>query len=669
MNKYLNFLVVILAVYINTNSHIYKFVDYNTWLNTMGDKYSNIYLINDVNYCVISNQGIINNEYICTQNIIPIQNYLNMTQHKITQIIPTKHKYSYWSVMLWSWYLYIGLYIIYKYIIDWIKQRIFTKSQTLSKENNEIAANNESSTKSTSFFGGSFDSLYGGMYSGLMGNSNNVEVKSQLDPTITIDNFIGCNNIKKDINKIINQIKYNDVYKLSECELPKGLLLIGNPGCGKTHLVKTIINATGMNYIFTTGSDMNKIFVGSGSSQIGQIFQKARANKPCLIFFDEADTLLKKRTHSESTTSSTEFGSTICKLLSEMDSLKTESGVIVIFATNMNVDFVDGGILRAGRVDQVIHIDNPTFEERIDLFKMYLGKLLNEQINLDAVSKLSYGLTGSDIKKIINCIKINKVNEYLESNQDKIESKGQKYIIKNDENIPIIITTEDIDKEISKCILGLERDRNVNPINKKIIAYHEAGHAIMACLIKNSTIPNKICISINSKSLGYTMFPQDDDDLLMKTSVSQLFIEIMILYSGRMSEKIFMNEITCGAEDDYKKARKILKRLMLGGMLVPEYNLLEYDNTGNASFNTKMPEYIEKEIFQLNKIILEQVEKLLRDNSDIIIDTANKIIEYGSITYDDIDVIFAQNNKKEYIGSYDIGNLYKIMEDKILNVQ
>ena len=202
--------------------------------------------------------------------------------------------------------------------------------------------------------------------------SNEDKTNSEIQ---TIDNFIGCNNIKKDINELITQIKFHNIFSLIDCNLPKGILLLGPPGCGKTHLVRTIINATKINYIFTSGSDFNKVFVGSGTLMLNQIFTKARENKPCLIFIDEADALIKKRNFSDSSAISTEFGSSLCKLLAELDSIKTEAGIVVVFATNMNEQYIDRALMRAGRVDKILHITETTFEERKQLFKMYLKEL------------------------------------------------------------------------------------------------------------------------------------------------------------------------------------------------------------------------------------------------------------------------------------------------------
>ena len=663
--KILYFALLFIVLYTQFNSHTYKYIDYDNWQNYISGQ--KIYLINENDYCVLSKLGLIFNEYICTQNIAIQQNYLNTSKYNINQIITVdtnKTNFYGWIILFYVLYFITTriFNLIYSFIGKIYKLLLSPKQLDLDETSSTSTSNTSTSTSNTSTTTTTSTSLLDKIYDfGIFGNVSKIEVKTDSDPNITIDNFIGCANIKKSINKVINQITYNNIYKNNNCELPKGILLIGPPGTGKTHLVKTIINATGMKYIFTSGSDFNKMLVGSGSSTVTELFKKARENKPCLVFIDEADTILKTRSHNETSGASTEFSATICKFLAEIDSLKTESGVIVIFATNMDEDYIDKGMIRAGRVDQIIHINHPTLEERIELFKMYLKKLYKEdQIDLNKVAKLSYGLTGSDIKKIVNLIKINKVHSYIESNTDKIhsiinvENHFKNYFL--NEDIPINITTLDIDKEISKCILGLERERKINQSNRKIIAYHEAGHAIMAYLIKDSICPSKICISINSKSLGYTLFPQEDDDLLLKTSIKQLLIEVMILYAGRASEKIFVGEVTCGAEDDYMKARKILKRLVMNGMIVPEYNFVERSNKED-----KIPEYIEKQIISINKIILCEVDNLLKTSSSIVDKTAEKIMEFGSIISDDIDEIFKLESKSNLISSYDIMKIYDLI--------
>jgi ATP-dependent Zn protease len=322
---------------------------------------------------------------------------------------------------------------------------------------------------------------------------------------------------------------------------------------------------------------------------------------------------------------------------------------------------------------------------------MYLDKLMNASINLDLIAKLSYGLTGSDIKKIVNSIKINKVYEKtldLKSKEEEIEKEDADFIIEskkeifqeltksliqrirkfnkfikskqnkkldtNDFELEIKPTTSDIDKEINKCILGLERERKINLTNKKLISFHETGHAIMSFLLKDTKLPTKICISITSKTLGYTMYTQDDEDLIMGSSINNLIAQVMILYAGRAAEKLFMKEITAGAEDDYMKARKILKRLVMNGMLYPEFNFVE----SNGQEQQKVPEHIEKLLSKINKYLIQEVDQILTDNSDIIKLTAEKIQESGSINGQDIFNIFESIGKTHLIQSIGTNQFY-----------
>ncbi len=684
MSKFFIFyliLVVILFNFLNeSNQKKFKFIQLNEWTQ-MASNSSNVYLYND-NYCVkesnfynltnspnlsalsyssnYSNPNITTqtNSYYCVSNVKPVYTQVNFTELNITSITPldTSKSNSSFSLLSFNSIIYIvWILVILSFYLKSNSKNIF--SQAINQD----------------------------------------DVKTDSDSKTTIDNFIGCANIKNDIDKVINHIKYNSIYKKFNCEIPKGIMLLGPPGCGKTHLVKTIIKSTGINYLFTSGSDINKIFVGSGSLNISNLFEKARASKPCLIFIDEADTLIRKRAYGQETSSgaTNELGSTLCKLLAELDSIKTEAGIVVVFASNMPEDQIDKALLRAGRVDQIIHIGYPTLDERIELFKMYLGDMMNESIDLNLIGKLTYGLTGSDIKKIINSIKINKVygktielnNNTKDENKDGDKNKeetdividGKKELFSNitksliqrirklkknnnfDENdikIDIKPTTSDIDKEINKCILGLERERKINLTNKKLISYHETGHAIMSFLLKDTKLPTKICISITSKTLGYTMYTQDDEDLIMGSSITNLIAQVMILYAGRSAEKLFMCEITGGAEDDYMKARKILKRLVMNGMIYPEFNYVE-TNGYNGQEPQKIPEHIEKILSKINKYLIQEVDQILIENSDIVKLTAEKIQELGSINNQDITNIFESTGKTHLIQSIGTDQFYK----------
>ncbi len=769
----------LLVYYIISDKRVYNFEIYDVWKNNINNK--QIYVFNEHDYCVKTHTNLLYTYYDCSQNIELKKNdihtfvsnknnkasrFIFSTETNLLSVLVYIISFVFTLISMCITLIIVMIIYTFGYITHLYKEILnffVLMPSFFSNKPINISIEAETGTESKSEIkteetDKTFD--LNTMIENIL-SPDELIVNENKDNTVTIDNFIGCENIKKDMNKLILQIKYEKIYKTNDCMLPKAVLLLGPPGVGKTHLVKTIINSTGMKYIFMTGSDFNSRYVGSGTAAVSKLFKKARKNKPCLIFIDEADAILKTRHTSDDSAAAVSFNSTICKFLAEMDSLKTESGVIVIFASNMDIEQVDKGLNRSGRIDQIINMTLPTFEERILLFKMYLKNLYDEKlIDLNKVAKLSYGLTGADIKKIVNFIKINKTHNFVDninktinekstekstdetktddkstdekstdnkstdetktddkstdkSTDDKSTDETKTDETKTDDKstdetktddksidetktdetktdetqtddksidetktdetktdekstdetktdiIDIKITTEDIDKEISKCIFGMERERKINELNKKIIAYHEAGHAILGFLIKNSTIPTKICISINSKSLGYTLFSQDDDDLLVKTTITQLLIEVMTLYGGRMSEKIFIGDITCGAEDDYSRARKILKRLLMNGMLILENNYVDYKDK-----NLKANDEIELQLKSINKIILEEVKNLLETNAVLVHEISAMIIEYGSITSDDVYEIFKTNNMNEKLNSYDIN----IILTKISNV-
>lgn len=631
-----------IIIFTITDNNYFNAITYSEFTKLLTDN-STLYKNHD-KLCLFNNTDFLaNSYYYCANYIEPIIQKINITDNKVVPLtFSTNELFSFWNIFIMA-----SIYTLYNIFSNFKKTPFGTDSSDIvvKKSNTEDKTNSKS----------------------------NSEIQ-------TIDNFIGCSNIKKDINELITQIKFHNIFSSNDCNLPKGVLLLGPPGCGKTHLVRTIINATKINYIFTSGSDFNKIFVGSGTQMLNQIFTKARENKPCLIFIDEADSLIKKRNFSDSSAVSTEFGSSLCKLLAELDSIKTEAGIVVVFATNMNEKYIDPALMRAGRVDKILHITEPTFEERKQLFKMYLKELYdNSTVDLDTISKLSGGLTGSDIKKIVNSLKINKINTYISELQTEIETTKTmadkiklpfNFLLKNmkvdltnlqvNSKITYQINTKEIDNEINKCIMGLERERPINQINKKLISFHEAGHAIMSFLLKDTKLPTKICISITSKTLGYTMYLNDEEDLIMNTSINNLMREIMILYSGRSAENIFMNEITCGAEDDYLKARKILKRLLLNGMLIPEINLISDTN------EEKIPENIEKIMSKINSYLIRKIELELKFHEKIVSETAELIVLNGSITGDNIEQIFIKNNMSEYIHSIVIEKIIAEIKNDIV---
>jgi len=608
--------IYILKHFVNTYFNIKQFVSISDFINILSINSINniLYTENSDNnnyiYCIYNNTCV----YIQKDQNINFLNSINSSYIKFENV-----EYLSFSDRFISYFNYIYNLLIYFWIFNIIISVILKNSTILSSDIKIINFKNNNS--------------------------------------FNLDNYIGCSNVKKEITQIINYIKHFNIYNSNNCYLPKGIILTGSPGCGKTYLVKCISQATGINLIFNSGSDINQLYVGSGSMKINKIYKKARQNKPCIVFFDEADTIISKRSLNSDSGVSKEFNSTINKLLTELDSLTTENGVITIFATNMKEEYIDKAILRAGRVDKIINIDEPTMEEREKLFNMYLKELNNEEIDYNKISKFSAGLTGSDIKKISNNLRVNNIEKLIDDkdiNNNYIIKKGFCYKNKKAKIFNYKINTEDIEREINKCIMGFERDKKINIENKKLIAFHEAGHAFMAFILKDYIKPTKICISITNKSLGYTLSLPDEEDLIIKSSFINIIKHIMVLYSGRACENIFMNMITCGAEDDYLKARRLLNRIVKNGMMIKGYNLM-IDNDKNNIFNKNIEEYLRK----VNIMILDYIDEIIKNNDKIIKDIAEKIENDISITDKDIINIFEKHRLNNLISSIDISNFTK----------
>lgn len=573
-------------------------------------------------------------------------------------------------------------------------------------------------------------------------------VKKHTDINDT-NEFIGCSNIKKEIDKLVNFLTKKELYNTNDCKLSRGLILLGPPGTGKTHIVNQICKLSRYNYIATSGSDFVNKYVGTGSDNVNKLFETAKNNNPCIIFIDEADAILSKRNYNSESGAVSEYNNIICKILELMDSLNTCDNTFVIFASNMPEHKIDPAIKRSGRAELLIKLDYPTFDERKDLFKLYLKNYYNTDINLDRVSKESYGLTGADIKKIINNIHINKVNNYvvnskpvnhneitqeqrdifnneirepmpklipnaLENKQEEILTYDDKKInfdelinldkeeskidplndksvynnfLKMDENkkektnttinsideivkysqLPFYkrwftkkpainfdelfslipppqphilktITTKDILDEITLHILGLERNRKLNIENKNIIAYHEAGHALMAFILKDGDIPTKICISVVSDSLGYTMHIPDEDDLLLRGTSNKLIARLLVLYSGRIAETHYLdNNYTSGGSNDYQKAKEILKKLVLTGLLNPAHNYIDHMKEYEPTILNKDLEII---VTRMNIMLINKTRELLNTHKDELKQIAELIIEKNSINDDDIRTIY-----------------------------
>ena len=361
---------------------------------------------------------------------------------------------------------------------------------------------------------------------------------------IKFKDIIGQKNAKTSVMEFVDILKNHDKYNAIGVKVPKGALLSGPPGTGKTLLAKAIASESNLPFINMNGSDFNAIFVGVGSAKIKNLFQEAKKaaneNGGCVIFIDEIDAIGQKRNVSNNFGGNSERENTLNQLLSEMDGFDTASNVMTFGATN-RPELLDEALLRPGRFDRKIVVDLPTFQDRVDLFTYYLSKLnIDEKIikNLSiASSKLTPGLSGADISNIVN-----------ESGIISVRNKKS------------IVSENEIKEAIDYVLLGNKKENILSEEEKKIIAYHEAGHAVLSYFLPLVENPIKVSIIPREKGmLGFSQSEFSDEKLQSRKKMGQY---INVLMAGRAAEEIFCNDITNGASNDIQKATDLSKNYL-----------------------------------------------------------------------------------------------------------
>jgi len=434
---------------------------------------------------------------------------------------------------------------------------------------------------------------------------------------IQMEDIIGLKETKEEVNQYIDYLSNRNKYIDYGIEIPRGILFIGPPGCGKTLLAKAIANKSGVNFIFVSGSDFNEIFVGVGASRVKNLFKMARKHSPCILFIDEIDSLGQKRSKH---VYNTEGSSVLNKLLVEIDGFNNNENILIIGATN-RASVLDNALLRSGRFDRKLVFDKPNIMEREELFNLYLkDKVYNIELKkkFNKLAKNTSGLTGADIKTICN--------------QSAIISlrKGNK-----------TITLNHLTEAIEEILIGnKKKERLLSDDEKKRVAYHEAGHCLLGYMMKYSKPPIKVSIIPRGESiLGYSQPEMSDQKLYLE---KELYIKIIVLLGGRAAESIKFNTISTGAYDDLEKSTKlcynIVSKYCFNNSLI-SYNLDKHSDNYKvisdlhreqlyAEMNNivnKMYMYAEKYIYD-NILFLEKIAKFLLENEEIDSDNIENII-------------------------------------------
>ena len=442
------------------------------------------------------------------------------------------------------------------------------------------------------------------------------------DTQVTFKDVAGLYGAKDEVMEIVDFLKNPDKYTALGGKIPKGALLVGPPGTGKTLLAKAVAGEANVPFFSISGSDFVEMFVGVGASRVRDLFRQAKEKSPCIVFIDEIDAVGRARSKNGGFSSNDERENTLNQLLTEMDGFGTNSGVIILAATN-RADILDKALMRAGRFDRQIHVELPDLKERMEIFQVHLRNLkLADDFNLEFLAKHTPGFSGADIANVCNEAAL------TAARKDKTAIDKQDFL-----------------DAVDRIIGGLERkSKIITPEEKKSIAHHEAGHATVSWLLPNANPLFKVTIVPRGQALGAAWYLPEERQLVTR---EQLVDEMCSLIGGRVAEEIVNGQPSTGALNDLERLTKMAYGMVTYyGMSEKVGNLSFYDSTGSRGFELQRPysektaELIDKEVKELVEMIHDKTEALLKENFEGFSQLAALLLEKEVIFADDLERIF-----------------------------
>jgi len=467
----------------------------------------------------------------------------------------------------------------------------------------------------------------GGGANGKMMNFGKSRAKMSTDTKTTLDDVAGLKEEKEDLEEIIDFLKEPAKYTKVGARIPKGVLLEGSPGTGKTLLAKAVAGEANVPFFSISGSDFVEMFVGVGASRVRDLFADAKKNSPCIVFIDEIDAVARRRGTGMGG-GHDEREQTLNQLLVEMDGFGVNEGIIVMAATN-RVDILDPAILRPGRFDRKITVSPPDVRGREDILKVHAKeKPLGDDVDLKQIAQTTAGFTGADLENLLNEAAI-------------VAAKENRGFIKQ----------EDIRRSFIKVGIGSEKkSRVISDKEKKITAYHESGHAILFHLLPDvGPVYTVSIIPTGPGAAGYTMpLPEKDEMFLTKGRMKQ---DIMVLLGGRIAEELIFDDITTGASNDIMRATKEARRMVTRYGMSEKIGVINYDDDGDEVFIGRdlaharsHSEYMTGEIDKEVKAIIDdcysKAKAMILENKDILESCANLLLEKEKITREEFEALF-----------------------------
>ena len=448
----------------------------------------------------------------------------------------------------------------------------------------------------------------------------------------TFKDVAGLTEEKEEVQELIDFLKNPKKFTSMGARIPKGVLLVGPPGTGKTLLARAVAGEAKVPFYYISGSDFVELFVGIGASRVRDMFKQAKMNAPCLIFIDEIDAVGRQRGtglgggHDERE-------QTLNQLLTEMDGFGANEGIIIIAATN-RPDVLDPALLRPGRFDRQVTVSLPDKNARIEILKVHAkNKILSKNITLEYLAKRTPGFSGADLENLLNEAAL------LAVRRNKKE-----------------ITMAEIDEPTDRVLMGPAKvTKKYTDKEKKLVAYHEAGHAVLGLKLDGANEVQKITIIPRGHAGGYTMMTPKEE--AFNYTKKELLESICGLLGGRVAEEVTFGEITTGAHDDFKKATKIARSMVteygmsnLGPMMLEEPDgntFLGRDYTKNRNISDTVAHEIDEEMRSIINDCYKQATKIITENKKLLELIANTLLEEETITKEEIDYLVEHGHLPE----------------------
>jgi cell division protease FtsH len=439
---------------------------------------------------------------------------------------------------------------------------------------------------------------------------------------INFSNVAGLDEAKVEVQEIVDFLKNPEKYTKLGGKIPKGALLVGPPGTGKTLLAKAVAGEANVPFFSLSGSDFVEMFVGVGASRVRDLFAQAKQKSPCIVFIDEIDAIGRTRSRGASLGGNDERENTLNQLLTEMDGFDTNTGVIILAATN-RADILDPALMRAGRFDRQIHVELPDLTEREEIFHVHVKQIkLSKDVNIQKLAKQTPGFSGADIANVCNEAAL------IAARKNKEE-----------------VTHQDFHDAVDRIIGGLEKkSKIITKTEKKTIAYHEAGHATLSWMLEYGHPLVKVTIVPRGQALGAAWYQPHERHI---TTKEQLLDEICSTLGGRAAEELIFGKISSGAMNDLERITKqAYSMIAFLGMSDKVGNLSFYDSSGRYEYQFQKPysertgELIDDEVKKMIEEQYKRAIKILREHQDQMVELAELLLENEVIYFEDAERIF-----------------------------